>query len=135
MTDPDTLSAHARRLFDPSGWKERTYGDPTVRVLILPGTDAQLRELHCPGGEFTRFKGELFLGLLSTLCRWCGARACHHLGRWGSLLPLPPLPRSVAEVADAVLAYEARLAALASPGPTNLFLPGPGGEFRPRRIS
>lgn len=102
MTDLDTLSAHARRLFDPSGWKERTYGDPTVRVLILLGSDA------------------------------CSFKRSAHLGRWGSLLALP---RPVAEVADAVLAYEARLAALASPGPTNLFLPGPGGEFRPRRIS
>lgn len=130
MTDLDTLSAHARRLFDPSGWKERTYGDPTVRVLILLGSDAQLRELRCPLLAFSRF--EPWSVSTPWHCRACSFKRSAHLGRWGSLLALP---RPVAEVADAVLAYEARLAALASPGPTNLFLPGPGGEFRPRRIS
>lgn len=116
MTDPNTITAHARRLFDPSGWKEKTYGDPTVRVLILPGEIGE--SLSCPRGpthpDISFFQpSNQWSWWNPWRCFICGRPHASHLGRWGSLLDFP---RPVAEVADAVLTYEARLAALASPG-------------------
>lgn len=34
--DRDTILAYARHIYDRSGWKTTRYGDPTVRILILP---------------------------------------------------------------------------------------------------
>lgn len=119
--DPDDYSALARKLFDPSGWKERTYGDPTVRLLIV------LREPmpRCGGVGFAACQegaeAEVYFRELDRYaCAGCAPAI------WGRREPvrcgaLLPVPRPIAEVADAVLAYRERLLAFA-PFPVKLSL-------------
>lgn len=117
--DPDDYSALARKLFDPSGWKERVYGDPTVRVLLVLREQPMPRCRDCGAEAVAYFR----------LHKLYACRACLpiyrrqiwepvELVRHGALLPVP---RPAGEVADAVLAYRERLLAMA-PFPVKLSL-------------
>lgn len=118
--DPDDYSALARKLFDPSGWKERVYGDPTMRVLIIlrPETPrcgcGELAEWYFPESTSPPLFGMPMPVRVAPRCSGAGASRCG---------PGPSCRSSgrPARLPDAVLAYRERLLAF-TPFPVKLAL-------------
>lgn len=112
--DPDDYSALARKLFDPSGWKERVYEDPTVKVLIVMRPEMP-RCTDCAEEAEVYFREQDRYACSSCAPAIWGKR---EPVRVGALLPVK---RPAGEVAEAVLAYRERLLALL-PFPQKLVL-------------